>query len=271
MIHANERVRRHAMKRLLTLPIVALVVFAASCTGGAARPDRASEAPMPPRTDTIVSRTTPTATSTSTQISTPTPSAVAGEHGDGVNVVAAAERFLTTEVGERWIRERGGSGESHFRAPGGVTLFLVARPEGIGVAIQMAGRPLTTACCLTPVGRGARPLAYVPTGEGRGVLLAHVSPLVQSVTYDCIQCSDAEAFIPRIGSGRVMGVPQFAFLIVRANADGGNDGWLLSFGSFGNRTDEDWIGIPPACTSRRCPQGLTWGVLQPGTDRIFGP
>jgi hypothetical protein len=116
-----------------------------------------------------------------------------------------------------------------------------------------------------------RPMAYLETSPGRGIVIAHVSPDVEWVRYDCIQCADVTGVIPRNENGRIYGIPQIALVFISANADGGNDGYLIASDANHHRINRDWIGLPPACTVHRCPVGLAWGSLAPGTSGLFGP
>lgn len=257
-------IRRPALKALIT----ALAFLTASCATGSPRAGRSPDVSSSPTNS-------PRPTSVPGSTTTPSPASQEQTGDDDVQAMAAlvtaAEDFLSSEKGVRWIGRRRTIGGGHVPGIGGVTLFLVTRKEGIAISLRIAGGEPTTACCLTPLRRGARPLAYIRTHRGGGILLAHVSPLVETVRYDCVQCGDAEGLIPRIASGRIRGVPQFALVFIRANADGGNDGYLVSFGSLGDRVDRDWIGLPPACTGPPCLSGLSWGLLKIGAERPFDP
>ena len=148
-------------------------------------------------------------------------------------------------------------------------MFLFNTEEGVGIGFRLGGGRPATGCCLTHLGRGSRPMTYIETAAGRGVVIAHVSPDIERVRYDCIQCKDVAGIIPRHENGRLHGIPQIAVLFVGANEEGGNDGYLIAYDASHIRVDRDWIGLPPACSARRCPVGLVWGSLVPGTETHF--
>jgi hypothetical protein len=149
-------------------------------------------------------------------------------------------------------------------------MFLYRTEDGVGVGVRLNGGSPAMGCCLTSLRSGVRPLVYIETSVGRGVIIAHVSPDIESVKYDCIQCPNVEGTIPRIANGRSRGVPQVALVFVTANVAGGNDGNLIAFDAGHHLVDRDWIGLPPACSVHRCPVGLRWGSLEPGTKEVSG-
>jgi hypothetical protein len=157
----------------------------------------------------------------------------------------------------------------HLPGGGSWAAFLFAREEGVGVGFRTGGKRVL-ACCLTPLHSPVQALAYVPIGDGAGALLAQVAPQAEAIRYECFQCVWREGMIPRHANGRSRGLPQIGLVIVSANAQGSNDGFLTAF--TGDRVfDRDRIHLPPVCPDERCPIGLAWGVLELGTERIFNP
>ena len=244
--------------------IVLTVFIVAGCTTGASEigPPLGTPSPSP----IVDSAQTPVSPPPETALASSEDASPEGSEG-GLEVLSKAAAL--------WLRdppldpgERLALGEGRIRGEGTWRVFLFARPEGIGVGFRIAGGRETLACCLTRLRSRARPLAYIPIWDGGGVLLAHIGPGVGRVDYDCIQCADVIGYVTHIVNGRSTGVPQMALVVVRANSDGGNDGYLLAFDDH-HRIDRDWIGLPPACTGPPCPKGLAWGSLEVGSDRFF--
>jgi hypothetical protein len=236
-------------------------LLAAACTGG---PGEAISSPgvSSPSPSQVVDQT-PAPSSTPTEASPiPAPEPRAPEN-------SGTEPFGLSDAAAERIDGRLTMGRGEIQGAGAWTLFLYRRGERLGVGFQIGDDKPTMACCLARLHSPIRPLAYIPIRNHGGVVLAHIDPHVGRVRYDCVQCSDARAFITHIANGRLIGVPQLALVFVRPNAEGGNDGSIVAFGH--GPIDGDWIGLPPFCAGSPCPNGLAWGSIELGTSRFFGP
>jgi hypothetical protein len=162
-------------------------------------------------------------------------------------------------------------GSGWVRGVGAWTVFLYMRGDRVGVGLQIGhGRP-ARGCCLKELQSAMRPLVFVQVSRGSGFVVSFIDPWVGAVRFQCAQCPSidpAHVHITHIVNGRVMGIPQLAVAFVRPNSDGGNDGTLIAVGNVGEEVDRDWIGLPPACSGQSCPNGLAWGMLKPGTEKV---
>jgi hypothetical protein len=249
-------------RRVEVSAIILFAFLAAACTGDA--PETVSNREISshsPGIDPMPTSAPPAAEASLTPHPEPRAPENSGLEPYGLSHAAA------TRIGSRLTMGRGST-----PGVGAWTLFLYTRRnDRVGVGLQIGDGEPAMACCLGRLHSPARPLAYIPIRHLGGFVLAHIEPNVARVRYDCVQCGDARGFITYIVRGRLIGVPQLALVFVRPNSADGNDGTLLAFGNDYRRIDRDWIGLPPFCTGPPCPNGLAWGSLELGTERVVGP
>jgi hypothetical protein len=178
--------------------------------------------------------------------------------------------FVPTAAAERiGTHLRVGSG----REPGlgAWTVFLYMKGDRVGFGIRVHGRPPALGCCLTELRSPMRPLAFVQVASGWGFVVSSIDARVEGVRFNCGQCRDVSprhVHITHIANGKIMGIPQLAVAFVRPTAALGNDGSLIALGNDGPINYAP-IGLPPVCfNGPPCPNGLAWGVLTPGTEKV---
>jgi hypothetical protein len=258
VIDASAHVKGHRPHLAWLVPAVMLALVAASCTRASNSVSSGENVPSSPSSSgrhDLTPAPVPATAETSTAPQSVDPTA---------QTPSAVEALKPRDW--PWHGKRLELGTGRIPWGGRWTMFLYRTVDGVGVGVHLNGGRPAMDCCLTSLRSGMRPMGYIETSVGRGVIIAHVSPDIELVKYDCIQCPNVEGTIPRIVSGRSRGVAQIALVFVTANAAGGNDGNLIAFDPEHHLVDRDWIGLPPACTGHRCPVGLTWGTLVPGGE-----
>ena len=198
-----------------------------------------------------------------------TPSPLPDVEHRGVDPSKPGPLFVSARVAER-IGSHLEMGSGLEPEVGDWAVFLYMRDDRVGVGIRIGHQPPALGCCLRELHSAMRPLAFVQVSRGTGFVVSYIDARVEGVRFDCAQCPDLSSHrvhVTHIVNGRIMGVPQLAVAFVRPNASGGNDGTLIALGTAGERIARRWIGLPPACSAPSCPNGLSWGLLTPGTER----
>lgn len=242
--------------------VMLMVVLGSACTSESPSMVSGSGTASPQPTPAL----TPTPTPIVSSSVSPAPSEEPAEEEITVrDLNQAAAAWLENPPLDPGTRREFGAG----RIPGGGRWigFLYAREEGVGISIQIDGE-VTKACCLARLWGDVLALMYVDIGDGQGVVLAQVAPQVEQIRYECFQCGTVDGEIPRHINGRFSGLPQIGVIIVTANADGGNDGFLTAF-TGRHVFERDRLRLPPLCAGGSCGTGLAWGVLVSGTETMF--